>query len=467
MRQAETSTPGSVPVPGSNDRTLDLIQLLRRPVTDADRSRAALHLIDWIGCAAAGSITPPGLALKRFAPSLTPGTIMTLLGASLELRDAVLVDGALGNVLEMDDFHRAAIVHPGPVVVPVAWALGQHLAARTGPVLDAIVRGFEAMIRIGRCVGPTHYRYFHNTATCGVFGAAAAAGSLLGLNDDELADALGNAGTQASGLWQCRLEDTMSKQLHNGRAAQSGLLAALLAQVGFSGAHEILEGPLGFFKAMCPDGRPERLCESPQSGWLIHETSFKPWPACRHTHAVIDCALALREAMGDPAAIRSIEVSSYRDAVQVCDRMTPLTPVQAKFSLQHASAVCLLKGRPTLDDFDLPGADTDSIAALRARVVLREDPALTAAYPARFGAALRIELNDGRQLHHAYNDALGDPERPLDRAAIVDKAKGLLEHAGQSPTRAHAAVTACLDARADDDWRKLCTTFSPLTSKAQ
>lgn len=444
------------PTAESSGLTQGLIDLLQRPVDAKDRARVALHLVDWLGCAAAGATTPPGEALSRFLPELAPGPCRTVMGGALSVRDAVLADGSVGNVLEMDDFHRAAIVHPGPVVVPVAWALGQHLNATTGQVLDAIVRGFEAMIRIGRCVGPTHYRFFHNTATCGVFGAAAAAGSLLRLDTRMLADALGNAGTQASGLWQCRLEDTMSKQLHNGRAAQSGLLAAQLAGCGFTGAHQILEGPLGFFKAMCPDGEPERLLESPDAGWLIHETSFKPWPACRHTHATIDCALALRDQVGEPARIRSIEVASYRDAVQVCDRLTPVTPVQAKFSLQHASAVVLTRGRPTLADFDLPGADTAELAALRAKVQLIEDPALTQAYPARFGAWMRVVLDDGQVLEHRFADALGDPERPLDRQALIDKAQTLLVYAGRDAARAQRMILTCLDARDNDPWRELC-----------
>jgi 2-methylcitrate dehydratase PrpD len=439
--------------------TLALIELLMRPVDERDRARAMLHVIDWVGCAAAGAGTPPGQVLNRFAPSLMAGPCKTVCGPSLDARDAVLIDGAVGNVLEMDDFHRAAIVHPGPVVVPVAWALGQQLGASTGVVLDAIVRGFEAMIRIGRCVGPGHYRHFHNTATCGVFGAAAAAGSLLGLSADQLADALGNAGTQASGLWQCRLEDTMSKQLHNGRAAQSGLLAAQLAPLGFTGAHQILEGSLGFFKALCPDGQPDRLLDAPHADWLIHETSFKPWPACRHTHAVIDCALALREAVGDPARIRSIEVRSYRDAVQVCDNLNPKTPVQAKFSLQHASAVVLLQGLPRLADFEMPAADTPAIAALRARVRLVEDPALTQAYPARFGAAMRIAMEDGRVIEHAFADALGDPERALSREAIVAKARTLLMHAGRSEDASDRLINTCLAASAGSDWRTLCQTL--------
>jgi 2-methylcitrate dehydratase PrpD len=449
---AESNTIG---IPGAG-LTAGLITLLQRPVGAADRARAALHFVDWIGCAAAGATTPPGLALQRFLPELAAGPCRTVAGRALSVRDAVLIDGSVGNVLEMDDFHRAAIVHPGPVVVPVAWALGQHLNATAGQVFDAIVRGFEAMIRIGRCVGPAHYRYFHNTATCGVFGAAAAAASLLGLDARQLADALGNAGTQASGLWQCRLEDTMSKQLHNGRAAQSGLLAAQLAPYGFTGAHQILEGPLGFFKAMCPDGQPERLLESPDSGWLIHETSFKPWPACRHTHPTIDCALALRERIGDPADIRAIEVRGYRDAIQVCDRRDPVTPVQAKFSLQHASAVVLSRGRPSLADFDLPQADTPELASLRAKVRLIEDPVLTQAYPARFGAAMRVELEDGGIIEHRFADALGDPERPLERDAIIEKAHTLLVHAGHSASAAQLMILAGLDVKDNVPWLEVC-----------
>lgn len=451
-----SSQPSRSATPTPIGLTAGLIELLLRPVDARDRERAMLHVIDWVGCAAAGAGTPPGQVLKRFAPSLMAGPCKTVCGPSLDARDAVLIDGAVGNVLEMDDFHRTAIVHPGPVVVPVAWALGQQLGASTGAVLDAIVRGFEAMIRVGRCVGPGHYRHFHNTATCGVFGAAAAAGSLLGLSARQLADALGNAGTQASGLWQCRLEDTMSKQLHNGRAAQSGLLAAQLAPLGFTGAHQILEGRLGFFQALCPDGQPDHLLDAPQGDWLIHETSFKPWPACRHAHAVIDCALALREVIGDPAHIRIVEARSYRDAVQVCDNPNPQTPVQAKFSLQHASAVVLLRGLPTLADFEMPAADTPAIAALRARVRLVEDSALTQAYPARFGAAMRIEMDDGRIIEHSFADALGDPERALSRDALVAKARTLLTHASFSELAADRLIGACLAANPRSDWRTLC-----------
>ena len=147
--------------------TADWVRWLARPVGRAERERAALHVLDWLACASAGSRTDPGLAMGRFARTLAPGACATFAGPALAEGDAALVNGALGNVLEMDDFYRTAIVHPGPVLVPAALAMAQVTQASGAQMLDALVKGFEIMIRLGRSVGPAHYRYFHNTATCG------------------------------------------------------------------------------------------------------------------------------------------------------------------------------------------------------------------------------------------------------------------------------------------------------------
>ncbi|MBV8166988.1 MAG: MmgE/PrpD family protein, partial [Alphaproteobacteria bacterium] len=237
------------------------------------------------------------------------------------------------------------------------------------------------------------------------------------------------------------LEDSMTKQLHNGRAAQSGLLAAQLARHGFTGPKLILEGPLGFYAGMCPDGQPDLLLADPDDAWLIHATSFKPWPACRHTHATIDAALAVRPAIGNQA-IRSIVVESYADALSVCDKPSPQTAVEAKFSLQHASAAVLLRGMPSLADFDVPATRDPAIAALRAKVALRERPAHTAAYPAHFAACLHVELEDGRTITRDVPDALGDPENPLPEPALDAKARMLLGAAGYPEAGATALIAA-------------------------
>ncbi|MEM9199726.1 MAG: MmgE/PrpD family protein, partial [Pseudomonadota bacterium] len=289
--------------------TQRLARHLDRPVSPADEARAALHLLDWAGCAAAGRVAPAGMALAEIARAIGSGPATGIHAPGLSPAAAAFLNGGLGNVLEMDDIHRSSILHPGPVVIPAALAAAEACGVDGRALLRALVRGYDAVIRIGAAVGPEHYALWHNTATCGPFGAAAAAAAVMGLPFDQMVWALGNAGTQASGPWQCRHEAVMTKQLHTARAAQSGLLAAMLAAKHFSGPAFILEGPQGFFATMAPNGTPEAVmadADAGQAGWTIWDTSFKPWPACRHAHPTIDAALALRARGIDSAAITQI-----------------------------------------------------------------------------------------------------------------------------------------------------------------
>jgi 2-methylcitrate dehydratase PrpD len=153
-------------------------------------------------------------------------------------------------------------------------------------------------------------------------------------------------------------------------------------------------------------------------------------------------ALALRDAVGG-ADIVTIDVHSYRDAVRICDKPEPRTPVEAKFSLQHAAAVCLLRGQPGLDDFDVPATQDSTVAQLRAKVRLHEDDALTAVYPAHFGAAMRIALRDGRQLQAQVTDALGDPEIPLSLAQLHGKAHMLLGATAHTREHIETLIADC------------------------
>lgn len=414
-----------------------------RPITSADRERAALHLLDWVGCAAAGAASEVGAVFQRHAARMPAGRARVMLGGSLQARDAAFANGAFGNVLEMDDVHREAILHPGPVVVPTALAIAAERGATGTALLDAIIRGYEVEIRIGRAMGHAHYRQFHPTASCGPFGAAAAAASLLGLDQARLVWALGNAGTQAGGVWQCRAEPVMTKQLHTARAAVMGLEAAVLATDGLSGPREILEGALGVFAGLAPDAVPGRVLAEPEAPWLVHATSFKPWAACRHCHATIDAALALRDWVGG-RPIHAITVASYADAVAFCDRAQPQSVIEAKFSLQHAAAVTLLEGPPPLDAFLPARFQDEAVALLRRRVTLHRDEGFTAAYPSRFGSAVTVTLENGEVRSASIPDALGDPENPLTPDSIIAKAQTLIASAGVAPERIDAVIAAVL-----------------------
>lgn len=432
--------------------TEQLAVILARPVDAETRARAALHVLDWVGCAVLGARAEPGkrmAAWARLHGGGEAGRMAHGIGIGRAgLLQAVLMNGAVGNIMEMDDVHRTSILHPGPVVIPAALAVAEAAKASGDEFLDATVRGYEAVIRIGRSVGPGHYKFFHNTATCGPFGAAAAAGSLLRLSPAQMVDALGNAGTATGGFWQLRLDrPNMAKQFHNARAAEAGVIAAELAAQGFTGPAQILEGKLGLYAATAPDATPDAVTADPQGAWLVYDTSFKPWPACRHAHATIDAALAVRATLLaggiEPDSAEEITVESYRDALVFCDRPEPKTVGDAKFSLQHAAAVTLLDGPPPLAVFEPPFLDNPRTAALRSKVQVAGAEPYLSAFPERYGAGIRVKTREG-VFEASVPTALGDPENPIDHARIVAKARSLLEAAGCARAQIDRLVEATL-----------------------
>jgi len=406
-----------------------LVLILSRPISDADRERAALLLLDWTGCAVAGQAEPAGQ--KITAAFSDEAGICTRIGASKSsVLMAALHNGCLGNVLEMDDVDRQAVLHAAPTIIPAALAMAEHVGASAKNFLDAIVIGYEATIRIGRAVGPGHYAFWHNTATCGPFGAAAAACHLL--KGSDLVSALGLAGTQAAGLWQTRHEpDSMAKQLHAGHAAHAGVLAAILSAQGFQGPRSILEGEQGFFKAMCPGADPENILGDEDAGWRLHETSLKPYPACRHAHPAIDAAL-LADYTGGP-----IVIETYDDALKFCDRPDPLPGLQAKFSLQHAVAYTLQFGALTLDSFDTE--ILHKTKELRKAISVRSSDVFNSSYPSHYGAAVIVE---GKR--YEVTDAYGDPEKPLSTEAAIEKAVMLMEHGQMKADASNALAQAAI-----------------------
>lgn len=387
-------------------------QSLVRPIGSIVRTKARLHLLDWLGCVA-------GSRSSEVARVQARNVHMSALDRATWL----------GNVLEMDDVHRTAILHPGPVIWPVALQAGNSDAL--DDTLDAAVRGYQAMIAIGATFDADHYRFWHNTATGGLFGAAAAAASGLGADAAQTAAALGLAGSVAGGFWQMRHEPVMGKQWHLAHAVTTGIAAARNALHGVTGPRFVLEGPQGLYAATCTAPRPLELPEA----WRIGEVSFKPWGACRHAHPAIDAALDLkaRGGLDGPVVVRT-----YRDAIVFCDRPQPRSVIEAKFSLQHAVAVVMARGVPELADFE-----PDAIAALaaeRALVTVEESAAFEGRYPAHFGASVTTAGGEVVLI-----DTRGDPERPLTAEGVIAKARSLMAWGGLSEAQADTAVRAALE----------------------
>ena len=385
---------------------------LTRPVGEEDRQRARLHLLDWLGCVLGARESELAAVASRAEP------------------DAITRAALLGNVLEMDDVHRAAILHPGPVTWPSALSAAREGNSRAETLLMAAVRGYEAVVSVGETLDAAHYAFWHNTATAGGFGGAAAAASVFELDHDRQVAALGTAGSLAGGLWQMRHEPSMTKQVHTAQAALTGLWHARMARSGLTAPRFILEGPQGLYAATCETPKPMELTEH----WRIHEVSFKPWAACRHAHPAIDAALELKRQGGLSGAVR---VETYADALTFCDNPDPRTPQEAKFSLQHAVAVVAERGEPRLQDFE-----PDAVAALaeaRQQVTVADAPEFTRRYPQHFGA--RVSDGEGAV---ELTDTRGDPERPLSAEGVEAKARALIEWGGLSNSDADEVAAAAL-----------------------
>ncbi len=397
--------------------TESLVTLINAKAIDGDDlDQAALFTLDALANAIAGRNSEPGRILTQWWAEQPPSPMALS-----------FVLGGLTHILEVDDLHKESVVHPGCVVVPAAYAVAKRRGTGGRDFLRAVLRGFEATCRVGMAVGAQHYKIWHNTATCGPYGSAFAVADLLGLDAAETVHALGNAGTQSSGLWQFLETGAMSKQLHAGHAAQAGLHAAELARLGFTGPPKILEGDKGFFAAACPDAVPGAVLRGANDLWQLRQTSIKPWPSCRHTHPAVDAAIELSEQVGN-RAVTGIRIETYQAAFDVCDRPDPHSEYAAKFSLQHCVAAALRDGGLAFGSFD-----TDSrtvLGQLRDATEIVVTPAYSDPYPRAWGSAVTVALSDGAEIAATRQHCLGDPDAPLDHAAMTDKAAMLLAHGG-------------------------------------
>ncbi len=392
---------------------------------------AKYYTLDWLGSAMAGTITTPGRLFLDRAASQGSGSATVLgLAGKRSAEVAALTNGALSHIVEMDDLHRASLVHPGAVVIPAALAMAEELGSSGPDLLTAIVLGYEVAIRVGEAVGASHYRVWHNTATCGIFGSTAAAGRLLGLDTEQMTWALGSAGTMAGGLWEFNTDGAMSKPLHAGRAASGGVLAADLAQRGLTGARHILEGGRGFFAATSQDANPMHVVDglsSDMDEYRISGVSIKPHASCRHTHPAIDAALQLRGRLGsDVEQIAQVRVETYQAAMALTDNPTADHPQAAKFSVQYCVASALLRGRVGLGEFTPESVADPQLRPLVERVQVVHSPALEARYPEAWPARVSVTLHNGQAMVEQVDYPKGDPENPLSWDEIERKFRQML-----------------------------------------
>jgi 2-methylcitrate dehydratase PrpD len=413
------------------------------PAVVADTRRA---ILDWLGSALAGSLEPPARVTQAVIKTWGIADESTVFSAGrASAPAAALANGVASHILEFDDVHKGSTLHAAAPVIPAALAIAEREHS-TGPAfLLAVALGYEAALRVGEAVNPSHYRFFHPTGTAATFGAAAAAGSLLNLDPAQMLDALGSAGTQAAGLWEFNADGGMSKHLHPGKAAFNGVLAADLAKAGFTGATRILEGDRGFFRAMSESHDPSRITCGLGSHWKISENCYKMHSCCGHTHTAIDVALDLRPAIAGQG-ICAIEIETYAPGYEIVKETNPRTPYQAKFSLAYCVATALAEGRVGLEQFSPERFNQipPSIRDLLPRIRIAIAPDLTAKYPAAWPVRLAVRLENGTVLNGAGDYPRGNPENPVSTEALEEKFESLVgaRFGGEFALRALEAVDA-------------------------
>ena len=362
-------------------------------------------------------------------------------GRAATARAAALYNGTAAHAAELDDSFRDAMVHPGAATIAGALAVAQASAA-SGPVfLRAVVLGYELSTRIGVVMGRPHYRYWHNTGTMGSFGAAAAAASLMGLDEEATAHALAIAATFTAGLQQAFRSESMAKPLHAGRAAEAGVLAAQLAACGMRSSLDVLEGEAGLGRAMSDGPDWSGIAATLGQDFHITRLTFKNHVGCGHTFAAIDGALALQRQHGfQHGDIQSVHLGVYQPTLDIAPHVDPRDADQAKFSLHYMVATALAHGSVRLAAFEPARLNDPVTRALMGRTSKALDPEVDAAFPGRRGARVRIQLRDGRTLERLQPDRKGDPELPLSDADIEGK---LAELAG--PAIGETAARALID----------------------
>jgi 2-methylcitrate dehydratase PrpD len=387
---------------------LDVIGLCLAAVGD-DFARAVLAVAEEMG--GTPESRPVGIHTRMPAPS------------------AALVSGTLTHGHDFDDSHAGSIIHTSSSVVPTALAVGEARRVTGRGVLEAVAAGLEVNARLGLAAGDGfHKRGFHPTSVCGALAASQTAARLMGVDAGAMAQAMGIAGSMASGIREAYLGGgTWTKRLHPGWAAHAGILAARLAARGFSGPVQVLEGRFGLYNAMLGPGSWHAAAPVAGLGveWEIRNIGFKPYPCGVVIHPFLD---ALRTLMADNALqaedLERIHCLIAPGALAtVCEpadeKLRPANDYQAKFSLQFCLAALAIQGDLTLDTFQAATVEDPAILALARRVTFEADPSQP--YPRQYTASLVVTTRDGQGLARTESATRGSLERPMSGEEVRQK----------------------------------------------
>lgn len=396
------------------------MELRASPVSDQVAAAAERAITDWLGAALGGSRTVLVRALVGGLGPLSGPSRLLGDGQTAPPTVAALVNGTAAHALELDDIYAPGLFHPGAPVIAAALAVADQVGAPGETLLRAVVTGYEVGCRVATDLGPAHYARWHTTGTAGSLGAAAAAAEVLRADERAFANALALAATMASGLQQTFRADAMGKPLHAGNAAHAGVVAAVSAAGGITGAPDALEGDAGLGAATGSASGWERSLGPLAQDLAITAVTVKPYPCCGHAFAVIDAVLRLRQDGLTAADVRRLEVHTYGTALTVAGITGPRTVAERRFSIPYLAAAALLDGELT-DDGVAADRDAAELGRLMGTVHMYVDPAAQERFPARRGARVTALTGTGATVAAGVPDRSGSPENPLSAAQVERK----------------------------------------------
>lgn len=392
--------------------------------------RAKLCLLDWMGAALAGSDErPTRLATNMFREIGGRKESTVVRGEMTSCTNAAFVNGLMSHFLELDDstLVNGAAFHTGVTTIPPALALGERERCTGKDFIAAVVLGYDIGIRIAAIVNPSHIdKGWHGTGTLGSFCAVASAGKILKLDSSQMINALGIAGTQASGFQQTF--GSMCKSFHAGRASYNGVIGALLASKGFTNAPDLLEGKRGFCKVTSDDFNVEQAIRDLGRDYKIMNNKFKIHASCGMTHGAIDALLKIVE----KEDLKSVDVKEIRLKVArfvkeiVGQDFQPRDKIQAKFSLPFCAAIAVYRREASLSEFNDEMVSDRMVGKLMRRVVLEADSTMDKVLSnGAFGAQVSIQTKDGRTFQERVDIPRGYRGNPLSKRELVHKFRDL------------------------------------------
>ena len=425
------------------------------PAATIEKTKQAV--LDHLGIAIRSSIDPESSTVVRnVVDRLGSGGGATAVGIGPRYQPqyAALLNGTFAHTLDFDDTHEGGSIHPGATAIPAVLAVAEEGRSTGKRVIAAIVAGYDTTVRISEAADPaSHYdRGFHPTATCGTFGATAAAASVAGCDAAVLENAFGLNGSQAAGSLQFLENGAWNKRIHTGLAAHNAVLALRLAEAGAVGAAAPLEGRNGFFRGYTDDADPEYVVRSLGERFAIDETAFKPYPSCRYSHAAIEllCEI-LQEEKLTAEAVDSVRIGLPRKGLDLIGvpeaaKRAPATIVGGQFSMYFLAAIALLRRRMTWDDYALLGDPL--VARTIERIDVQTDPEIEARFPTM---ASSVEIVAGsRRIRKVNWTPKGEPGKPMDWDELEGKFRGLAR-AVYDDARCSRIIAAVRDLDAMDD----------------